>query len=360
VTRDLKARLIALLVVVLLGVYYITFDAVGIKIINGPYLIHVDLANAGSIYPDASVTYRGVAIGKVTALHLHPNLVVADLAIDHGVKIPANVTAHVKELTAASEQYMDLVPTTNDPPYLQANATIPESRTTIPVTVGTLLNTVNALVNSLHASDLNTISTALGTGLQDAGSDLQSIIVDSRIILDALQAAEPGTVQLIVSGNTVLSTLNSTSGEFADFSHSLNLLSQQVAQSNSDLVALINNGASASSALSQFLTANGTATSSLINNLGAVVNLAYQRQPAFQALVQILPIFANNIAGTASGGNLRFELSFNDEDTVCPYASQLNEPTADVATADLTGSCTVELSNLLQRGADKAPAPPGG
>ena len=95
-TRDLKARLIALLVVVLLGVYYITFDAVGIKIINGPYLIHVDLANAGSIYPDASVTYRGVAIGKVTALHLHPNLVVADLAIDHGVKIPANVTAHGK------------------------------------------------------------------------------------------------------------------------------------------------------------------------------------------------------------------------------------------------------------------------
>jgi len=359
-SRDLKARLIALLVVVLLGVYYITFDAVGIKLFNGPYTIHVDLANAGSIYPDASVTYRGVTIGKVTALHLHPDMVVADLAINHGVKIPSDVTAHVKELTAASEQYMDLVPTAADPPYLRANATIPESRTTIPITVATLLNTINALVNSLHASDLNTISTALGTGLQNAGGALRSIIVDGRIILDALQSAEPGTVQLIVSGNTVLQTLNSTSGEFATFSHNLNLLSQQVAQSNSDLVALLNNGASASSALNQFLASNGAATASLINNLGAVVNEAYQRQPAFQALVQILPIFANNIAGTASGGNLRFELSFNDEDPVCPYAYQLNEPTAEVASADLTGSCTVELPDLLQRGADKAPAPPGG
>jgi phospholipid/cholesterol/gamma-HCH transport system substrate-binding protein len=359
-TRDLKARLIALLVVVVLGLYYIVFDAVGIKLTNGPYTIHVDLANAGSIYPDASVTFRGVAVGKITSIHLHPDMVVADLAINHGVKIPANVTASVKELTAASEQYMDLVPPVVDPPYLTSGATIPIGRTTLPVTVGTLLNSVNSLVNSLHASDLNTISHAFGIGLENAGGDLRSIIVDSRVLLDALEAAQTGTIQAIDSGHTVLSTLNSTSGEFAQFSHNLNLLTQQIAQSNSDLMKLINNGASASGALTQFLTANGTDTISLINNLGAVVGLTAQREPAFRALVQILPIFANNIASTASGGNLRFELTFNDRNTVCPYAHPLSEPTAIVAAADTTGSCTVELPDLLQRGADKAPAPIGG
>jgi phospholipid/cholesterol/gamma-HCH transport system substrate-binding protein len=359
-TRDLKARLIALLVVVVLGLYYIVFDAVGIKITNGPYTIHVDLANAGSIYPDASVTYRGVAVGKVGAIHLRPDMVVADLAINHGVKIPANVTASVKELTAASEQYMDLVPPTVDPPFLTAGSTIPIGRTTLPVTVGTLLNSVNALVTSLHASDLNTISQALGTGLDNAGGDLRSIIVDSRMLLDALQAAQGGTIEAIDSGHTVLSTLNSTSGEFAQFSRNLNLLTQQIAQSNHDLVKLIDNGASASGALTQFLTTNGTATTSVINNLGAVVALASQREPAFRALVQILPIFASNIATTASGGNLRFELTFNDRNAVCPYAHPLAAPTVSVAAADLTGSCTVELPDLLQRGADKAPAPIGG
>jgi phospholipid/cholesterol/gamma-HCH transport system substrate-binding protein len=365
VTRSILARLVALLVITVAGVYYIAFDAVGVKVFNSPYTIKVDLpepAGAGGIYSDAYVTYRGVEIGKVSSLQLHQNEVVAYLAINHGTRIPSDVTARVRELTAAAEQYMDLVPPPADPPgggYLAPGSTIPADRTSVPVSVGTLLNTVNSLVDSLSASDLNTLSAALATGLQDAGGDLHSIIVDGDTLVTALQSAIPGTQELINDGHTVLSTFNTTSGEFAQFSANLDQLSAQVAASNSDLVALLHNGAAAGQALDPFLARTAASTVSLIDELASSTNVAYQRQGAIQALFEVLPLFSTDVASVTTGGQIRFKLDFNTADPVCPYNPTMESPTSFVALAGLTGNCTTQAPNLLQRGADKAPAPQG-
>jgi phospholipid/cholesterol/gamma-HCH transport system substrate-binding protein len=359
-SRSVLGRIIGLIVVTLLGLYYILFDAVGIRLTNQPYTIHAILPMGGGIYQDAAVTYRGVQVGKISGVHLQPNEVVIDMAIRHGVKLPENVTASVKELTSAAEQYLDLVPATADPPYLAAGYTIPEERTSIPVSIGHVLNTVNTLVNSLSASDLNTLSRALAEGLQGAGQDLRSIIVDGSTLLQALQSAASGTVNLIDSGNTVLSTFNQTSDNFASFAHNLNLLSQQLAQSNSDLVNLLRNGAALSTTGNQFLSQNAQPTIQLLQDLGTLSNISFERQPAFQALFQVLPLFAQDIAATSTNGQIRFELTFNYDHTVCPYSSTMAEPTSLVVQADLTQNCGRQAPDLLQRGADKAPAPPHG
>ncbi len=367
-SRAILGRIIALVVVTALGAYYIAFDAVGLKVINQPYTVHVDMPAAGGIYSQAYVTYRGVEVGRVSALHLSENGVVADLAIDRGVKIPADVTASVRELTAAAEQYMDLVPpvpsttlTAAAPPgpYLRSGSVIPRNRVTIPVSIGTLLDKVNSLVNSLHASDLNTLSSALATGLSNAGADLHSIIVNGDTLIGALQSAIPGTTKLINAGNTVLSTFNGTNNAFQNFSANLNALSAQVAQSNSDLIALLKNGAVAGQTLSHFLTQTGNPTVSLINDLASTTNVAYARRAAIQALFQVLPLFSSDVAMVTTGGQIRFELTFNYKNTVCPYTSTMAEPTSLVAVADLTRNCATEAPDLLQRGADKAPPPQG-
>jgi phospholipid/cholesterol/gamma-HCH transport system substrate-binding protein len=357
VNRSVLTRIVALFVVTFFGLYYILFDAVGLKLTNQPFTVHAVLPAAGGIYPDASVTFRGVQIGKVTGLHLEPSRVIVDMAIRHGEKIPQNVTASVKELTAAAEQYMDLVPAGSDPPFLREGYTIPEDRTVIPVSVGQVLISVNALVNSLSASDLNTLSRALAEGLQGAGPNLRSIIDDSSALLEALQSASQGTANLIDSGHTVLSTFDQTSGDFAAFSHNLNLLSQQVAKSNSDLIALLQNGAALSTTGNQFLAANEQSTIGLLQDLGNLTDLNFQREPAFRALFQVLPLFSQDIASTSTNGQIRLELTFNYDHTVCPYSSTMVEPTSLVVEADLTKGCGIQAADLLQRGADKAPAP---
>lgn len=368
-SRAILSRIVALLVVTLLGLYYILFDAIGIKVTSQPFTVHAVLSAAGGIYSDASVTYRGVEVGRVTAVHLHPDRVVVDLSIRSGEKIPQDVHANVRELTAAAEQYMDLVPpaqpalaassSVTSGPYLSQGYTIPEDRTSIPVSIGTLLATVNSLVSSLNPADLNTLSHALAQGLQGAGDDLRSIIVDGSTLLEALQSATPGTIDLIEDGNTVLNTFNQTAGDFAEFSHNLNLLSAQVARSNSDLVKLLQNGAALSDTANQQLQQYAQPTIGLLADLGDLSNLTFQREPAFRALFQVLPLFATDIASTSTNGQIRFELLFNYNHTVCPYTSTMAEPNSLVAVADLTRNCGIQAPDLLQRGADKAPAPQG-
>ncbi len=365
-SRSVLGRMIALLVVTFLGASYIAFDAVGVEVVNQPYTVEVDMPAAGGIYTDAYVTYRGVEVGKVSSLHLHPNGVTADLAIDQGVKIPAGVTASVRELTAAAEQYMDLVPpkatlaaAASPGSYLRAGSVIPRDRVSVPVSVGTLLDTVDSLVGSLHASDLNTLSAALATGLRNAGSDLHSIIVNGQTLVNALQSAVPGTTKLINAGNTVLSTFNATNNDFQSFSANLDALSAQLAKSNSDFVALLRNGATASQTMTQFLGQNGDPTVSLINDLSSATGVAYARRSAIQALFQVLPLFSSDVAMVTTNGQIRFELTFNSRDTVCPYTSTMAQPTSLVAMADLTRNCNTEAPDLLQRGADKAPPPQG-
>lgn len=361
-SRAILARLAALLAITVAGGYYIAFDAVGVHVVDQPYHVKVMMPAAGGIYQDAYVTYRGVEVGKVSSLQLQQHDVIATLAIDHGTRIPSDVTANVKELTAAAEQYMDLVPAGGDPPgqWLRAGSVIPEDRTTIPVSVGELLNTVNSLVGSLNANDLNTLSSALATGLQDAGGDLHRIIEDGNSLVNALQGAIPGTEQLINAGNTVLSTFDATSGEFAQFASNLNALSAQVKQSNQALVGVLQSGGPASQAFNGFLAENGGATVGLINSLAASTSVAYQRQDAVRALFEVLPLFAHDISETVSGGQVHFKIDFNLNDPICSYTPlvPLPEPTrADPSTANLNGTCSTVAPNLLQRGADKAPPP---
>lgn len=358
-SRSILARLIALLVITVAGVYYIAFDAVGVHAVSKPYDIKVVMPTAGGIYTDAYVTYRGVEVGKVASLQLHQNDVVAVLAINHGERIPSDVTASVRELTAAAEQYMDLVPAAGGGSgWLQPGAVIPEDRTSVPVSVGTLLNTVNSLVDSLSAQDLNTLASALATGLRDAGGDLHSIIVNGNTLVSALQSAIPGTQSLINAGNTDLSTFNATSNDFESFSANLNALSAQVKQSNSALIGLLQNGGAAGNALNGFLSQYANPTVGLIDNLSTATGVAYQRQDAIRALFEVLPLFASDVSETVSGGQVHFKLDFNTADPVCPYTPMLPQPTQVVtSTANLTGGCTTVAPNLLQRGADKAPPP---
>jgi phospholipid/cholesterol/gamma-HCH transport system substrate-binding protein len=199
----------------------------------------------------------------------------------------------------------------------------------------------------------------LSTGLEDAGQNLRSIIVDGNALVTALQSAIPGTEQLINAGRNVLSTFNGTSNEFAAFSSNLNALTQQVAHSNADLIRLLQNGAAASSTLGTFLNSHGDSVVSFIDNFASATNVAYARQAAFKALFEVLPLFSTDVASVTTNGQIRFELAFNDRNTVCPYTSTMAAPTSLIAVADLTRNCSTQAPDLLQRGADKAPPPEG-
>jgi phospholipid/cholesterol/gamma-HCH transport system substrate-binding protein len=357
VKRGLFVRLMGLVVVVLLGCGYTLFSVMGWRIGAQRYHITVMLPRAGGVYPAADVTYRGVSVGKVSALRLSANGVAADLAINPGVKIPANSSAAVKELSAIGEQYLDLVPTGAGGPNLGPGGVVPLSRATVPTSIDTALIDFSKLLSTINPQDIVTLNHAFATGLGGAGNDIRTTIESSQKLISALTAAEPATVQLIVGGNQVLTTALATSTEFAQFTTGLNELTNRFRLSNGDIQALINNGIAFETQLSQLQTQTNSAAESLTAAEAAILDISNARNPAVQALFRVLPVFAGQLAAVSSGGQIRSELLFNTANTVCPYlpAGQIPPPTQATGAPNLNLTCPITAPDLLQRGAAHAP-----
>jgi phospholipid/cholesterol/gamma-HCH transport system substrate-binding protein len=355
-------RLTALVVVALLGVSYIAFDVIGWRIGAQSYEVAVNLPRGGGLYSDGFVTYRGVDVGRISSLTLSPTGAVATLAIDPGTVIPANAIAHVHELSVAGEQYLDLVPSSSHGPALHAGSRIPLDHTVVPVSVFQLLSDAGQLIGSIKSSEVQTITDALGTGFANTGQALRGITVASQHLVAALQAAQAATVTLINSGGSVLSTAQASSADIISFSQSLATITAQLSASNSDIVAVLNNGVPTEQAVQQFIASDGASLIQLIKELDGLSDVAIAQQPAVVSLLQQLPGFVNKIADTASGGSVAVNIFYNTKNTVCPYLSgaQTPEPTAATGAPDLMRTCTLQAPDLLQRGSAEAPLSSGG
>jgi len=355
-------RIVALVVVSIIGVSFITFDVLGFRLGAQPFTVKVLLPRGGGLYSDGFVTYRGVDVGRISSLALDRSGAVATLAIDPGTHIPANATAHVHELSVAGEQYLDLVPTSGRGPDLHAGSIIGQPRTVVPVSVYTLLNDAGRLIGSVKASEVRTISTALGQGFSNTGADLRTAVTATKSLVAALQAAQAATVTIIQGGGTVLAQAQASGNDIISFANSLQQIAAQLSQSNADVAAVLAKGAPTEAALNQLLQQDGPALVSLLKNLASLSDVAIEHQPAVVALLDGLPSFVNKIAASAKGGSVAVQIYYNAKNTVCPYISSAATPPPTKATgaAALDRSCAASAPDLLQRGAANAPVSSGG
>jgi virulence factor Mce-like protein len=161
----------------------------------GRITVSLELPSTGGLYRFSNVTYRGVQIGKVTAVSLTPKGAKATLSLSTSPKIPANLQAEVLSVSAVGEQYVDLRPRTDSGPYLRDGSVIAMHDTTIPQAVGPMLDQVNALVKSLPKNKIGQLLDESFQAFNGAGYDLGSltesasrISADSNSIVDRTRA----------------------------------------------------------------------------------------------------------------------------------------------------------------------------
>jgi hypothetical protein len=83
----------------------------------GRMTVTLQLPTTGGLYRFSNVTYRGVEVGKVTDVHATRDGAEATLSLSTSPKIPADLQADVRSVSAIGEQYVDLQPRTSSGPY---------------------------------------------------------------------------------------------------------------------------------------------------------------------------------------------------------------------------------------------------
>ncbi|MGY2003113.1 MCE family protein [Blastococcus sp. SYSU DS1024] len=315
ITRTTKLQLAAFAMVAVLGMAYLGFTYVGLDrlVLGTGYEVAADFRDSGGIFENAEVTYRGVAVGRVTDMELVEDGVRVTLSIDpDAAPIPADTTAVVSTRSAVGEQYVDLVPDDDEGPYLEDGAVIPQERTAIPVPVEQLLLNVDELVGSLDQENLRIVVDELGRAFAGAGDDLGRLIDNGDLLLARAQESLPETLRLITDGRTVLDTQVASRSAIQQWAADLRLLSDTLVTSDPDLRSLLVSAPDAGDALQRLVTEAGPGLGPLIRNLDVLNGVTI---PRLDGVEQLLVTYPDVVSGGFSvvrndGGTMRAHFGF--------------------------------------------------
>ena len=353
--RTVWAQLVVFGVISIAIVSYTVFDLLGVRLTNRPFAVTMELPTGGGIFDGAEVAYRGVAVGRVSAVKLTTGQVTLTLQIDHGERIPSNSVAHVYDLSAVGEQYVDLVPPVSSTPsagYLHAGSVIPASQTTTPLRISTVLYDIESFVAGLNPRDLQVLGTEGAAAFAGTGPQLKSILADTTTILGQLAQTQDATARLLANSALLLHGAAAHSGDFDTFARSLDQLTSTLAQSTPTIETFLREGAPTTALVDQLIRDNGSAIGVLFANLATLSGIQVARVPGLKALLLAVPQFGRLAPQLANGDALSGVLNFDATQPLCPTGVPLSNPLSGVRTPLQNVNCAG-----LPRGAENAPRP---
>ncbi|NKY53180.1 MCE family protein [Nocardia vermiculata] len=285
----------------------------------GRYKVTVELAATGGLYQTANVAYRGTNIGKVDNVQLTENGVSAHLSINSKYKVPSDVDAYVKSVSAIGEQYVDLVPV-DDPQggSLHDGSVIPVQRTKLPQDVGEMLDQADRLLSSVADTQLRQVIDDAFVAFNGAGPDLQRLIDSASLLVQEAKANTGETKDLLAKLGPLLDTQNRSADDIRAWTQNLATVTDQLREHDPSLRQLIERTPSAAQKISSTFQDLQPTLPILLSNLISVgqVGVTYHA-----GLEQILVVFPPMIAAllTAAksgpakyGAKADFMLGLND------------------------------------------------
>ena len=303
-TRFVRIQLAIFAIVGIIGVIAMVIFYVQVPTLLGigRMTVTLELPATGGLYRFSNVTYRGVEVGKVTAVGLSPNGAKATLSLDTSTKIPANLDAKVRSVSAVGEQYVDLQPRTDSGPYLHNGSVIAMHDTTIPQAVGPMLDQVSSLISSIPQNKISQLLDESFQAFDGAGFDLGSLSDSaSRISADANKVADR-TRTLTEDVGPLLNSQVQTADSIRTWARSLAGISGVLATDDSKFRTILQNGPGTADEASRLLGQIKPTLPILLANLTTIGQIGVTYHPSLEQLLVLLPPIMGSFL-TSSGTN---------------------------------------------------------
>jgi virulence factor Mce-like protein len=268
----------------------------------GRMTVTLELPATGGLYRFSNVTYRGVQLGKVTAVALTSTGAKATLSLSNSPKVPADFRAcperpgpadqcgaYVLSVSAVGEQYVDLRPRTDSPPYLHDGSVIAARDTTIPQAVGPMLDQVNALVSSIPKTKLGQLLDESFQGFNGTGYDLGSLFDSTSTISRDASGVVDRTRTLTEDSGPLLDSQARTTDSIRTWARSLAGISDVLVNDDSRVRTLLQNGPEAANEASRLFEQLKPTLPVLLANLTTIGQIAVTYHPSLEQLLVLLP-----------------------------------------------------------------------
>ncbi|MCW2846368.1 MAG: virulence factor Mce family protein [Marmoricola sp.] len=360
-TRGVKIRLMAFVILSAVGIVYVAGSFLGIvdHILGRGYTIHATLPGSGGLFTGSEVTYRGVKIGKVSRVDVIPSGIRVDLAIKDKVKIPKDSTIHVHNLSAVGEQYLDFEPVANQGPYAEAGYTIKGNAASLPMSEEQLLTELDAMVNSVDKTQLTTVISELGYMFHDTADPLRRMVDSGTQFVDAAAANKDDTIALLETGRTVLQTQANHEKDITTFAKGLADLTGSLKASDKDLRTILQGGPPAVREVDSLLKGLEPTLPVFLSNLVTVNQVLTNNIPGLeQTLVTFPRVIASGFTGTPGDGYGHINLQLNNSVGPCTKGYLPNadwRPATDLSDKPFYPARCLEGAPKNMRGTKYAP-----
>ena len=290
-TRFVRNQLIIFTIASIVGVAVMLFAYMQVPtLLNvGRLTVTLELPAAGGLYRFSNVTYRGVQIGKVKSVTLTENGAEATLSLNTSPKIPADLEANVLSVSAIGEQYVDLRPRTDSGPYLQDGSRITVSNTTIPQQVGPMLDQVSTLVDSIPGDRISDLLDETFKAFNGAGPDFGSLIDSGATLTEQLNSVSDQSRGLIDDSGPLLDSQAETADSIRTWARSLNGVTEQLAQNDPQIRALLERGPGFAQEVSALLNQVKPTLPVLLANLTTLGQILVTYNPSLEQLLVVFP-----------------------------------------------------------------------
>lgn len=182
-------------------------NVVKLEVVDRPYTIRAEFSSSPGLHENFEVAYLGVSVGKIKSIRLDAarHKVVTELAIDRGVRLPAEINAAAGRKSAVGEPYVDLSPRPGADLSrpMGPGGVIPVEHTSVPVSYGDLFTKVIDGLQAVDPKSTRLLWRELAKGLEGREDSLRQIIDGS----DELTSTFAERTELIDGLTADLSTL---------------------------------------------------------------------------------------------------------------------------------------------------------
>lgn len=255
----------------------------------GRMTVTLELPATGGLYQFSNVTYRGVQLGKVTSVGLTPTGAKATLSLNTSPKVPANLTAHVLSVSAVGEQYVDLRPNTDSPPYLHDGSVITMRDATIPQPVAPMLDQLNALVGSIPKAKLGQLLDETFQAFNGSGYDLGSLLDSSETLSRDANGVVDRTISLTEDTGPLLDTQARTTDSIRTWARSFAGISDVLVDNDSHFRTVLEKGPGTADEASALLEQIKPTLPVLLANLTTIGQIGVTYHPSIEQLLVLLP-----------------------------------------------------------------------
>jgi phospholipid/cholesterol/gamma-HCH transport system substrate-binding protein len=290
-TRQIVIQLLifSLLAVTALGIMVFGYMRLPALLGIGQYRVTVELPESGGLYPRGNVTYRGTQVGIVKSVNVTDTGVAAELSLDSGIKIPADVEAEVHSQSAVGELYVTLLPRSGEGPVLRDGDVIPQDRTRVPTDVNKVLDATNRGLAAIPRDNLKTAVDEAYIAVGGLGPEISRLVHGgTALAIDARKNLDPLTT-LIDQSKPILDTQTDTSGSIQAWASNLATITGELQSQDTAVAGILEKGPGAADEVRALFDRLQPTLPIVLANLVSIGQVAVTYQPSLEQLLVLLP-----------------------------------------------------------------------